>query len=147
MVPQSTAPQFGDRQSGPARKWFFRSFALTLVLGAMVILLVAARPGYAAFYVASTLAALLAGLLWPMSSPPDRGAHVRPAPPACARPALTFARSYRVSLAGAPAGVPSLRSAPYHPPQQAECRPSALEVVQVGLGLLPEPPAAYDRAA
>jgi hypothetical protein len=141
------APQFTVSQSGPTRRWFFRSFALTLVLGAIVILLVAARPGYAAFYVASTLAALLAGLLWPMSSPPDRGArgsggaHARP------RQALAFARSYRVSLASAPPAPASLGAEQSRSPERAERGPSALQVVQVGLGLLPEPPHVYDRAA
>src|SRR5262245_28953242 len=99
MAPQSTGSQ---STSAPARVWFFRSFALTLVLGALVIVLVAARPGYAAFYVASTLAALLAGLLWSMSSPPDRGVRVRSAAPARPRAAIAFARSYRVSLDSTP---------------------------------------------
>jgi len=124
--------------------WFFRSLALTLVLGAIVILLVAARPGYAAFYVASTLAALLAGLLWPMASPPHRGVRVRDALPARPHPALAFARSYRVSLAGAAPAAPSFDAEPHRAPER---RPSPLQVVQVGLGLLPEPPEAYERAA
>jgi len=146
MASQSTASQSTSTPT-PARVWFFRSFALTLVLGALVILLVAPRPGYAAFYVASTLAALLAGLIWPMSSPPDRGARVRSAAPERPRATAPFARSYRVSLDSTLPAAASLRAEPSHVAGRAECRPSALEVVQVGLGLMPEPPPAYDRAA
>ena len=39
-----------------AQVWFRRSMAFTVALGALVVLFVAARPGYAGFFVASTLA-------------------------------------------------------------------------------------------
>jgi hypothetical protein len=82
----------------PAHVWFRRSVALTLAVGACVFLLVAARPGYAAFFVVSTLGFLLAGLLWSPGGSPPRGLRV-PAPVAL-RPAparLAPARTYRIS--------------------------------------------------
>jgi hypothetical protein len=82
-----------------AQVWFRRSMALTVALGALVVLLVAARPGYAGFFVASTLAFVVAGFLWVGGDPPERGHRVRGAAPARALPGgLSLARSYRITL-------------------------------------------------
>jgi hypothetical protein len=81
-----------------AQTWFRRSMALTLALGAVVVLLVAVRPGFAAFWVASTLAFLVAGFLWSPGGPPETGLRARVPPPAAARPVgFVLARTYRIS--------------------------------------------------
>lgn len=80
--------------------WFRRSLALTLAVGAVLCLLVAARPGYGAFFVSSTLAFLLAGFLWSPGEPPARGLRVRL--PERTTPmviSMSPARSYRISTA------------------------------------------------
>ena len=80
------------------RTWLHRSLACTLAVGALLGLLVAARPGYTAFYLGSTLAFLLAGLLWAPSGPPSRGRTERVAPTPSARlPRPPAPRTYRVS--------------------------------------------------
>ncbi len=84
----------------PARMWFHRSVALTLVLGACLLLLVATRPGYGPFFVMSTLAFLLAGFLWSPDGPPDGGLRARVARRSARLVApLSVARSYRISAA------------------------------------------------
>lgn len=80
--------------------WFRRSLALTLAVGACLLVLLGARPGYGAFFVTSTLAFLVAGLLWSPAEPPRGGLRLRPA----RRPSLLAGsfppiRSYRVSTA------------------------------------------------
>jgi hypothetical protein len=83
-----------------ARIWFHRSVALTLAVGACLILLIAVRPGYGAFFVTSTLAFLVAGLLWSPGDPPHRGFRARPTRrPVALAGALNLARSYRISIA------------------------------------------------
>ena len=82
-----------------ARGWFRRSLALTLAVGALVLVLVASRPGYTAFYLASTLAFLLAGLLSLPGGPPRRRAGVRRRPVLYATPiGLQLARTYRMAV-------------------------------------------------
>jgi hypothetical protein len=89
------------------RAWFRRSLALTLAVGAVLLLLVAARPGYTAFYVTSTFSFLLAGLLWPGGGPPWRRPRARAqlvarVPLTALAPAQAWrlaARTYRVSTA------------------------------------------------
>jgi hypothetical protein len=74
--------------------------ALTLALGAVVVVLVAARPGFGAFVVTSTLAFVVAGFLWAPGDPPRGGTRARQVPRAFARPAaLTLARTYRIHAA------------------------------------------------
>lgn len=83
-----------------AHLWFCRSLALTLAIGACLLLLFAVRPGYGAFFLTSTLAFLVAGLLWSPEPPPRGGMRWRGWRP---RPALaapfTLARTYHVSAA------------------------------------------------
>jgi hypothetical protein len=83
-----------------ARIWFHRSLALTLAVGACLLLLLAIRPGYGAFFVTSTLACLAAGFLYVPGEPPQRGLRTRtlPRPTALTAP-LKLARSYRISTA------------------------------------------------
>ncbi len=87
------------------RRWFVRSLALTLALGAAVLGVCTLRPGFAGFAIASTLGFFVAGLLW--ASDESSGGHRRPAAQQPTRrlargllgvaaiPAI--ARSYRVS--------------------------------------------------
>ncbi|HEY7065572.1 MAG TPA: hypothetical protein VII06_29125 [Chloroflexota bacterium] len=80
--------------------WFCRSLALTLGIGACLLVLLAVRPGYGAFFVSSTLAFLVAGLLWSLGPPPRRRLRWRAWRPRPALPAsFTLARGYRVSAA------------------------------------------------
>jgi len=78
--------------------WFHRSLALTLAVGACVVLLFAVRPGYGAFFVTSTLAFLVAGLLWNPGDPPLGGRRkFRHHRPTSLGGQLDLARSYRIS--------------------------------------------------
>jgi hypothetical protein len=82
------------------RTWFFRSAAITLVVGACLLLLIAVRPGYGALWLTSTLACLVAGFLWSLSTPFHRARHgqsVRYTP--TSTELLRVARSYRISAA------------------------------------------------
>jgi len=80
------------------RTWFCRSVALTLAVGACLLALLALRPGYGVFFVASTLSFLVAGILWVPSDPPHGGRRLRRArrPMVLIAP-LSLARSYRVT--------------------------------------------------
>ena len=83
-----------------ARTWFHRSIALTLGVGACLLLAFAVRPGYGAFFVTSTLAFLVAGFIWCPGEPPKRGRREQPVRPAAALGApLSLARTYRISAA------------------------------------------------
>ena len=83
-----------------AQTWFRRSMSLTMAVGAVMVLLVAARPGYTAFFVTSTLAFIVAGFLWASGDPPARGRRAREAPShAAIVGGLTPARSFRVTVA------------------------------------------------
>jgi hypothetical protein len=80
------------------RTWFHRSVALTLAAGACLLVLLAARPGYGAFFVTSTLAFVLAGFLWAPGEPPHRGLRLRPNRRTVGLSApFTLARTYRIS--------------------------------------------------
>jgi hypothetical protein len=82
------------------RIWFHRSVALTLAVGACLLLLFAVRPGYGAFFVTSTVACLLAGFLWAPGEPPRRGLRERaPRRPLSAPAPFSLARSYRITTA------------------------------------------------
>lgn len=90
MHPRPTRPS--------PQTWFRRSMALTLALGAVVVLLVAVRPGFAAFCVTSTLAFLVAGFLWAPGDPPQPGFGARVTPRASLQPVgLMLARTYRIT--------------------------------------------------
>jgi hypothetical protein len=92
--------------SSPNSRWFLRSMALTLAVGAAVLGVCTLRPGYAGFAVASTLGFLVAGFLWSGSEPSDghpRAVTQRPVRRAARRllavgAAPVVARSYRVSV-------------------------------------------------
>jgi hypothetical protein len=79
-------------------RWFRRTFAITLLVGATIALLLALQPGYAVFFWTSTLTFLLAGLFWGSGSPP-RGPRLRvhPAGRHVQLESLATARVYRVS--------------------------------------------------
>ena len=82
------------------RIWFHRAVALTLAIGACLLLLLAVRPGYGAFFVTSTVACLLAGFLWSPGEPPRRGLRERPARQRLSVSApFSLARSYRITTA------------------------------------------------
>lgn len=83
-----------------ARTWFHRSLALTLIVGACLLILFAIRPGYGAFFVTSTLACVLAGFLWSPGDPPQRGLSERaPRRTSGTAAPFTLARNYRISAA------------------------------------------------
>jgi hypothetical protein len=83
-----------------AKCWFHRAVALTLAVGACVGLLFAARPGYGAFFVTSTLAFLAAGFIWSPSPPPAGGRREpRQRCPARLGGQFGLARSYRITTA------------------------------------------------
>jgi hypothetical protein len=83
-----------------ARIWFRRAVALTLAVGACLLMLFAIRPGYGAFFVISTLACLFAGFLWSPGEPPRGGFRAQTAQrrSSLATP-FSLARSYRISAA------------------------------------------------
>lgn len=82
------------------RRWFHRTVALTLAVGACVVLLFAVRPGYGALYLTSTLAFLVAGLIWSPGPPPAGGRRARrPRQPVGFGRPLDLARTYRITTA------------------------------------------------